>query len=298
MTINPASVEDMLSGGSAPAATWDSRPPHSIPVGYYYLGKVIREEVSQQTDLPKIAGGESTPAFWDAAQTRPKMQIILTLQNDGYVTDDNAEGHMRVFLKGGALQAAQATARDLGVKSFLHGDFVITWIGEKPPKTPGFNPAKVFKVDFTPGSAPAVFAALSAGSEGWAATPPQGAAAVAPPAMPAAVAAPAAPPAAPVAPPAPPMAAAPVAPPAQPMAAAPVAPPLPPAAPAADPASALMGILGATPVATIDPDVAAKVRAVYGAGYTTIPAIIEVFVGYGIPLTEAQVQEALGGVPM
>ncbi len=294
------SVKDLLNGLAAPTASFDDR--QGISVGHYYNGKVIKEEVSQQTKMLRPGQTVAELEFWDPpTNARPKMQIILTLQNDAYIDEDkNPDGLMRVFLKGGQLLAAQAKARELGIESFLHGMFQITWTGTKPAKTVGFNDAKTYEVQFAPGVAPAQ-AALLGQQEQWApSTPPVSQQAQAAPAG--------------TFPTPPPMQGAPV----QQQPAAPAAPaplfvepqsptfpgqvvpqqqPAQTVAPAPDAAAAVMGIMGGVEITPLDPATTEKVKQLYAAGLTSAGQIVAAFAQYNVTVTEEQVNPIINGTP-
>lgn len=303
---NTASVKDLLNGVAAPTASFDGRT--GIQIGHYYNGKVIKEEASQQTKM--LEAGETTPKleWWDPeTKQRPKMQIVLTLQNDAYVDDDkNPDGLMRVYLKGGQLLAAQAKARELGIDSFLHGMFQITWVGEKPAKTAGFNNSKIFEVQFAPGVAPAVSNLVNPGeqvnpnsgevTQQWHVPPAMQAQAApanqfpVPPAMPT------------VTPPVPtqvapvPMFMEPVA--TQPVPVATVTPAIATVpAPAQDGAANIIGIMGGVESTPLDPDTENQVRQLYAAGLTTANQIIAAFAQYNKTVTAAQVNPIINAIP-
>lgn len=151
------SVKDLLQGGGAPTASFDERqPPTGVGArpGLFYEGRVVKEEIVQATKMAK-QGETPVPEFWDPPHnTRPKWQIILTVQNPSYVTSENEEGLMRIFLKGGALQASQKRAKELNVETFLHGFARLTWTGTQPSKTPGYNDTKLYDFQFQPGVDP------------------------------------------------------------------------------------------------------------------------------------------------
>lgn len=172
---NAPSVKDILQGGGAPTASFDERqPPTGVGArpGLFYEGRVVKEEIVQATKMAQ-GGQPAQPEFWDPPHnTRPKWQVILTVENPQYVTAENEQGHMRLFLKGGALQAAQKKAKELGIETFLHGFARLTWTGTQPAKTAGYNDSKVYDFQFQPGVAPA-HAAVIQGQQGGAPQAPQ-----------------------------------------------------------------------------------------------------------------------------
>lgn len=171
----PQSIADMLTSQKIPNASFDGRPAPTgkgIPIGTFYEGRVVREELSQQTKMPDKVGADPVPEFWDEAKTQPKMQIVAVVENPLYASEENPDGKLRIFFAGGALVALQKAAKEQGFDSILHGYVRLTWVGEEPPSQPGMNPRKTFHVDFAPGAAPAQVA-LMQGNQGQAATAPQ-----------------------------------------------------------------------------------------------------------------------------
>jgi hypothetical protein len=293
MSNEAPAPKDLLTGSSAPTASFDDRTP-GITVGTYYEGKVISEEVSQQTK-PVKQGETPVLLFWDEpTNNRPKWQMVLTIQNNAYADADNPEGHLRVFLKGGALMAAQAKAKELGVESFLHGFARLTWIGTKPAKTPGFNDAKTYQFDFAPG-VPDVQAQLLGGGQAAAPAfaPPVAQAAPGmqtqfPPAAqaaanPAAFTAPQQPVAAPAF--APPQTQQQVFPPALPPTTLPAAA-IPAQQAPGDAAAAILG-MGGVEVTPLPPETAAQVVALRQAGLSD-QQVVEAFAKYNITVSLQQ----------
>lgn len=323
MNQQAPSVADMLTRSSIPNASFDGRPPPTgkgIPIGTYYEGKVVREEISQQTKMPTVPGGEAEPLFWDEAKTQPKYQMVIVVENPIYATEENPSGAMRLFFSGGALTAAQAKAKELGVDAFLHGYLRLTWVREEAPSTPGFNARKVFQVDFVPGSPPNPMLAGTPDVQ-------QGQQAFVPPQQPQ-LPIPAAQPQAFIPPVQQPQAFPgqgggfpPQQVPASPFAGMPQAAQLPPGAvaqqgdaqawiPGAQPqqpvfqapgqpavaggAAAVQQIMGAVEITPLDPLTAQQVKEVYEAGVRDIPTLIATFAQHGITVTQSQVEQALG----
>lgn len=140
----PPSVQDVLGGSSLPTASFKNAPN-----GAFYEGRVVKEEIAQQTKMDN----DRTPEFWDPpVNSRPKWQVIVHIQNPAYVTQENPEGILRAFMKSGMLTAGQKTLKDLGLKEFLGGYIRITQTGSTPTQN-GFD-QKTYQVDFAPGATP------------------------------------------------------------------------------------------------------------------------------------------------
>lgn len=170
-------IDSFLLGGGGSSAKFEN-------VGDAVTGTILSAEVKDQTDL-------ATGAIlkWDNGDTRKQLVVRLqTTQRD----DEDDDGVRALYVKGSkkagshSLHDAVASAvRLAGAKSLeVGGTLTVTYTGEEPSATRGFNPRKLYSASYV---APT---AATAG-EFLGTTPP--------PAVPAAPA-PVAPPAAPASP--------------------------------------------------------------------------------------------------
>lgn len=141
-------------GGGAPTAKF---PSIGTTTGGF-INKV--PVVSQQTSMTT-----NEPMFWDDGQ--PKWQIevtVLTDERDPEIPDD--DGSRRIYVKGLMMSAVREAVADAGADDVeAGGTLFVTYVGDRPSKTRGFNPAKVFEAKYTlpvAGAAPLTAAANSA----------------------------------------------------------------------------------------------------------------------------------------
>ncbi len=175
--------------------------------GTSYSGTVVRVDVKQQTDIKT-----RVPQWWDDQQTRPKEEIVVTVDT-GVIdpTIENDTGHRGIYIKAWnpQLAAFKAAVVEAGARDVAVGDwFSATYTGDIPADKPGMSPTKMFTYQLRPASATATLLGTTTAPQAQqqAAAP----AAQQPAAWPATVAY--TPPAAPAAPAAPPPPAAPAAP--------------------------------------------------------------------------------------
>lgn len=134
----PTTKELLGGGGGAPSVKFPS-------IGTTNGGYISKPPVvTQQTTM---TGNE--PMFWDDGQ--PKWQIevtVLTDERDPEITDD--DGSRRIYVKGLMMSAVQDALGDAGADDLeAGGTLFVTYVGDKPSKTRGFNPAKVFEAKYT-----------------------------------------------------------------------------------------------------------------------------------------------------
>ena len=147
---------DLLSSVSVPSLSFKD-----VKIGTTYTGIITDLQTVQVRDF---ATGD--PKFWDDG--KPQLQIQVTLDTDlrdDSIEDDN--GERRVYLFGQKLTAAKQALKDSGLSKFEIGSkFTIKFSGEKPAKTKGFNPVKLYEIKIEKGvSNPAVDALLEAGAK-------------------------------------------------------------------------------------------------------------------------------------
>lgn len=115
-------------------------------------------------DDPKIEVmtemGTGATIYWDAERTRPKEQMVVTLLCDGTrggalderktPTDD---GKRRLRIRGYMVPAVGEALQRVGVPGIRRGgELYVAWIDEKPSKTKGFDPARVWAANYVPPS--------------------------------------------------------------------------------------------------------------------------------------------------
>ena len=153
--VNLPDVNDLLASQSVPSLSFKD-----VKVGTAYTGTITDLQTVQVKDF---ATGEAK--FWDDG--KPQVQIQVTLDTDlrdPELEDDN--GERRVYLFGQKLTAAKAALKESGMtKLELGTKFTIKFSGEKPAKTKGFNPVKLYEITLVKGkSNPAVDALLEVGA--------------------------------------------------------------------------------------------------------------------------------------
>lgn len=138
MTSTPT---DFLLGGGGASARFET-------IGDTITGTVTNQEVRQQTD---IATGD--PLVW--ANGDPRMQLIVTLQTT-LRDDDDDDGLRNLYVKGSkkagskSLHDAVAQAvRAAGAKGLEDGGtLTVTYVGDEPSQTRGFNPRKLYTATY------------------------------------------------------------------------------------------------------------------------------------------------------
>ena len=139
-------ASDLLNGGG-------SSFPFGKP-GDSIAGTVLKVDVLPQTD---VDSGETL--YWDVDKTRVKQMILAVVQSEPKVTTATDErgkaitaddGKWNVFFSGHKFTALQRATQDLN-----EGDWIkVTFDGfsDRPPKTRGHNPAKLYGVEWRKGS--------------------------------------------------------------------------------------------------------------------------------------------------
>lgn len=125
-------------------------------------GLIIEEPTLQQmTDI-----NTGAPQWWDQGQTRPKMQLVLTLLCDGTRT---ANGHpvrderdrsnpldtgvRRLYVRGKDMtDAGRAAFQQAGAPGpRIGGEFYVVWTGQRPSKMKNGDPARTWAAMYVPG---------------------------------------------------------------------------------------------------------------------------------------------------
>lgn len=137
------STEDFLFGGGGGSAKFEN-------VGDTISGTITATEVKQQTDLV-----DNKPKTWDNGD--PVMQLVVTLQTAQRDPENPDDAGLRnVYVKGSkkpgskSLHDAVATAvKASGSKGLeVGGTLSVTYTGEEPSSTRGFNPRKLYSATY------------------------------------------------------------------------------------------------------------------------------------------------------
>jgi hypothetical protein len=118
-------------------------------------GLVVSDpKVEPMTDM---ATGE--PIYWDAAKTRQKEQLVVELLCDGRggALDErdrqnpHDDGKRRLYVRGYMVTAIRDALGQTGSTGITRGgELYVAWIDEKPAKTRGFDPARVWAAKYVP----------------------------------------------------------------------------------------------------------------------------------------------------
>lgn len=135
MTFDPAAL-DLLNAG-APSAKFPT-------IGTTIAGTVLGAEIMQQRDFDT-----DEPAWWDAAKTQPKNQLVITLRTaERDVANPTDNGDRRLFVKGKMLAAVKkATASNRLAQG---GELAVTYSADLPKTNPKFNAPKDYTATYTP----------------------------------------------------------------------------------------------------------------------------------------------------
>jgi hypothetical protein len=113
--------------------------------------------VDQPQIQPVTKMGVGTPELWPDG--RPKQQLVVTLLCDGSTgARDERDPHnptdvgkRRLYVKGYMVAAIRDALQQVGVTDIAQGGtLMVAWIDEKPSKTAGNHPAKVFAAQYIP----------------------------------------------------------------------------------------------------------------------------------------------------
>ncbi len=134
--------EFLLSGGVRPAKFEMACAAVS--------GKVIHAEKQQQREIDS-----GKVKYWEDGT--PRMQIVVHLQTSQRDPDDPDDDGMRaVYIRGNMLTALRGALRKAHAKLELGGVLTVTYTGDGERKAAGFNPPKLYAVDYSPPSPTAV----------------------------------------------------------------------------------------------------------------------------------------------
>jgi hypothetical protein len=117
------------------------------------------------TDDPKIEDmtemGTGATIYWDPeTRKRPKQQMVVTLLCDGSTggalderTSATDDGKRRLYIRGYMVAAVREALQLVNAPGLRQGgELYVAWIDEKPSKTKGFDPARVWAARYVPPS--------------------------------------------------------------------------------------------------------------------------------------------------
>lgn len=134
-------TDDFLFGGGNASAKFEE-------IGESITGQVISTEVRQQTDL-----ATGNPLTWDNGDAR--MQLVVTLAT-ALKDDADDDGKRSIYIKGSKKAGSQSlhdavaqAVRAAGAKGLeSDGTLTVTFTGEEPSQTRGFNPRKLYSASY------------------------------------------------------------------------------------------------------------------------------------------------------
>lgn len=136
-----STTNDFLMGGGGASAKFDQ-------IGDTITGRITATEVRQQTSLE-----DGKPLTWDNGD--PRMQLVVTLATDLH-DDADDDGARNLYVKGSktpgskslhdAVRAAVQNAKAKGLE--VGGTLTVSYVGDEPSKTRGFNPRKLYQATY------------------------------------------------------------------------------------------------------------------------------------------------------
>lgn len=149
-------TEEEFYGGGGAGAPGAKFPTIGTTVG----GIVVKSKITQQTD---IKTGEKL--FWEDGREKWQNEVIvLTDDRDSEITDD--DGSRCIYVKGYMQPAVTEALEAVGCsKPEAGGELFVTYTGDRPSKTKGFNAAKLFEATYKAPTASASTSAASYGDE-------------------------------------------------------------------------------------------------------------------------------------
>lgn len=134
-------ANDFLLGGGSASAKFEF-------INDTITGTITNQEVRQQTDI-----GNGEPLTWPNGD--PRMQLVVTLQTD-LRDDDDDDGLRSLYVKGSkkpgskslhdAVAGAVRNAHAKGLQD--GGTLTVTYVGDEPSSTRGFNPRKLYEATY------------------------------------------------------------------------------------------------------------------------------------------------------
>lgn len=135
------SAEDqfLMGGGGAPSA-FTKDTPINVEIG----GRILDRKLAQQTDIKGV------PLWWDDAQTRPREQLVVTVQT---TLRDNADddGRRRFFVKGDLQYTVRDAVQAVGAPGIqIGGELYVARTGKDTPKERGLDGAWLHRARYIP----------------------------------------------------------------------------------------------------------------------------------------------------
>ena len=130
-------IDDLLTGGAA------GKSMKFEAVGKSYSGTVVSSEARQATDLQTGEG-----KVWKDGS--PAMQAVIGIQTDERnpeIENDDGVRYDYVKMWGEQKKAFRAAAQLAGGSPKPGDHYSVTFTGEKPSETRGFNPTKLYKYE-------------------------------------------------------------------------------------------------------------------------------------------------------
>lgn len=155
----------MEDSGGAPAVSFKAESMR----GQWVHGTILKLEKTQQTDFDT-----DELLFWDEAKTRPKFQLVFTLQTDQRDPEkDDDDGQRRLFAKFNLLTAIKEAIKETGHQGeVVGGKLGVVWYGEGE-RVGKKAPPKFYKAKFEPPAATASVMDTDEGDETPPPAPPQ-----------------------------------------------------------------------------------------------------------------------------
>ena len=127
-----------LMGGGVPGAKFEA-------IGAKITGIVERIEMQQQT-----AFGTGEPLWWDDEETRPRMQMVVTMLTQLQETPDD-DGMRKLYIRGQMTKAVADAVKKAGRKGIEEGaELAVQYFADEPPPKRGFNPIKQYRAKYDP----------------------------------------------------------------------------------------------------------------------------------------------------
>lgn len=141
-------TQDLINSSASAPAAFTKHTPVGTSVTGTVLAKTVRQTRNYQTDEPE---------FWDAEQTQPKQQIVLTVQTPER-NNEADDGGRSIFVKwwGSNREEFVKAIRASGAKDVeVGGTLTVVYSHDVPSDNPKFNDAKIHVYTYVPPSATA-----------------------------------------------------------------------------------------------------------------------------------------------
>lgn len=143
MPSHPVDTSSFFGG----AATISFAADKGYVKGTFRGGQVISKKIAPQTKM-----GTNEIITWQDGS--PREQMVLTLQT-AERADPQDDGQRQIFIKGDAVRACREALGSVKANDIEPGGWYYqAWVDEKAAKQAGYNPQKIFKVQYAPPGAP------------------------------------------------------------------------------------------------------------------------------------------------